>query len=1127
MKESFRKFALGAGLAVCAASSSGQITAADVISAMEKSAQWHIQNPYPDLPVRTWEMAAYYDGLINLSRVSGDARYWADVIRLGQSAGWTPGNRVYHADDHAVGHAWLDTYAADPSKKSRLEPFVKRFEDIIANVSAPEFANKFGPSSPNKTWNWCDALFMAPPTLVRLYMISGDKKYLDYMDAEYKHCYDSLWSPQDNLFYRDKSYIGKTTKSGKKIFWGRGNGWVIGGLVQILSVLPKNNPSYAFYRDLYIKMAQRLAEEQLEDGLWGVSLADKDHFAGGETSSSGFFTYALAWGVNSGLLDRAKYEPAVLKAWQGLLTRVHENGMVGYVQPVGASPDKFSKETTQAYGIGVFLLAGSEVAKTLGAKQSVSDAELVKKADAIFNADTKRAYAHIEPRRLYDIAWENDKMAFRVYGPPLKDKIENSGIDVWLKSVDYPIIDKWYDDDLAGVKSYHKDSGEGLDCFKVGDSVGLGGTGIWKDGKLYKSDVYVSGDVIWSRPQESFISMQYVYDAEGAKFAEKKNITLEYGADVCRVRSVFIDKAATSSFLGFNRFAKTNAAKGLDVAVGLLPQDKNFEVKTDGNFIKAFGELGGKPFYMFVEVAEGVKTEGFQTLPSGEVVAILKTDENGAIEYVFGYVWGAKARAAFELKKKADKPAKPLIIPATLNVKDDGFRGIWYGIPYPKSVYKYKYGGGLATYPANHYPIAQYSKEAGKTFFVYGGTDKAGKTLLHEIAYFDHATGKISKPTIILDKGTSDAHDNPVMIIGDGGYIYVFSPTHGEGRRASAIHKSVKPYDISAFENVNATYIVHGEKKPLYNFSYPQIWRLKDGSFLMLCTLYGKNLGYLPKGAKTIRAIYSMTSPDGVNWSEPSLYGCVGEGHYQSSGGYKGEKVGTSFNYHPSGKKEGGLNHRTNLYFMETSDGGKTWLNALGQKVETPLTDPENLALVRDYEAEGKKVYISDLVYDAEGRPAILYLVSDGFMPGPENGAREWFLARFDGKTWRYSKVCESMNNYDFGSIYFAGGGKVRVIASGGKAPQPYNTGGEICLFESEDGGKTWAAKSPLTHDSAQNQTYPRRPLNVDDGFYAFWADGNGLEKSPSSLYFCNAEGEVFKMPETMKDDLETPQAVK
>src|SRR5688572_6695423 len=131
--------------------------------------------------------------------------------------------------------------------------------------------------------------------------------------------------------------------------------------------------------------------------------------------------------------------------------------------------------------------------------------------------------------------------------------------------------------------------------------------------------------------------------------------------------------------------------------------------------------------------------------------------------------------------------------------RDDGYRGIWYYNQPTQDEYKYKYSGGMATYPQQHEPIAIYSKEADKTFFVYGGTTARSaedkQELLHMISYFDHQTGQVPRPRLLLNKRTSDAHDNPTLQVDDRGHLWIFSSSHGTGR-PSYIHRSLRPHDI-------------------------------------------------------------------------------------------------------------------------------------------------------------------------------------------------------------------------------------------------------------------------------------------------------------------------------------------
>lgn len=437
------------------------------------------------------------------------------------------------------------------------------------------------------------------------------------------------------------------------------------------------------------------------------------------------------------------------------------------------------------------------------------------------------------------------------------------------------------------------------------------------------------------------------------------------------------------------------------------------------------------------------------------------------------------------------------------NIKANGFKGIWYMNEPSNDEYVYKYSGGLGTYCANHQPFAIYSKEANKTFFCYGGTDNTNSTLLHNVSCFDHRTGEVANPTTILDKKTTDAHDNPVISMDDKGYIWIFSTAHGTNR-PSYISRSVKPYDISKFESIHATEIVNGREKPFDNFSYFQVWHVKGKGFMAFFTKYSK---------EKHRVIGFSTSRDGVKWGEWKVIAHIENGHYQISGENNGN-FSVAFNYHP---QEGGLNYRTNLYYLQTPDWGNNWYNASGEEVELPLTEIKNKALVRDFESEGLKCYTQDLNFDRRGNPVVMVTSSKGYESGPENGPRKWEIFHYMGKKWENHVVTTSDNNYDLGSIYYESKNRWRVIGPTENGPQAYNTGGEIAMWVSRDAGKSWQKKKQMTENSSMNHTYVRRPVDAHPGFYALWADGHGRKPSESNIYFCNKKGDVFKLPREIK----------
>ncbi len=433
--------------------------------------------------------------------------------------------------------------------------------------------------------------------------------------------------------------------------------------------------------------------------------------------------------------------------------------------------------------------------------------------------------------------------------------------------------------------------------------------------------------------------------------------------------------------------------------------------------------------------------------------------------------------------------------------KDDGYRGIWYSNQRQDDEYVYKYSGGLGTYCAKHRPFAVYAPEVDKTFFCYGGSPKDKNTLVHMVSYYDHKTGVVPRPRILLDKRTSDAHDNPVISLDDKGHVWIFSSSHGTAR-PSYVWVSIEPYSIDAFEVVLAT-------EPRDSFSYPQPYFIPGRGFLFLHTKYGNG-----------RRLFQMTSPDGRDWTEPEMLAHIEMGHYQISW-YHENKVGTAFNFHPKPK---GLNWRTNLYYVETDDFGRTWKTVEGQRLELPLTRPDNPALVHDYRSEGLNVYMKDLAFDAQGRPVILYLTSGGWESGPVNDPRTWCTARWTGTDWELRGSIRSDNNYDTGSLYVERDERWRIIGPTEPGPQKYNTGGEVAMWTSTDQGKTWNMVKQLTRGSSLNHTYCRKPVDAHPDFYALWADGHGRKPSESRLYFCDEQGNVRMLPPVMEEEFARPE---
>lgn len=344
----------------------GAISAQDVFEkknireTMTRVAKWQIANPKHE--TNNWTNGAFYAGLFAAYETTRDPFLLDSMMKSFNDINWRPAKRFDHADDIVITQTYIDLFRIKKDKRM-IQPSIDAINRIGVDES-PE-VKKHG-----IIWWWCDALFMAPPTLAKLSKTTGERKYLEMNDRYFMETYDRLFDKKERLFARDASYLldadgkGKLEANGRKIFWSRGNGWVMGGLARLIRELPRDYPKRAFYLNLFKVMADRVVQLQMADGLWRASLLDPQSYPGGEASGTGFYAYALAWGINSKILDRKKFEPAVKKAWVGLNGLVASDGKVGFTQPIGADPRRnFDAGSWEVYGAGAFLLAGSEVIK--------------------------------------------------------------------------------------------------------------------------------------------------------------------------------------------------------------------------------------------------------------------------------------------------------------------------------------------------------------------------------------------------------------------------------------------------------------------------------------------------------------------------------------------------------------------------------------------------------------------------------------------------------------------------------------------------------------------------------------------------------------------------------------------
>jgi rhamnogalacturonyl hydrolase YesR len=339
----------------------GDITDPDVIALMlDLAFDWQHAHPTTIHNGKGWITGAFYSGVSALYEETQLEKYRLAILNHGNTSAWTLhdftwGKKTYHADNQCIGQTWLEFYMRESSSPLVWIADIRaRLDWVMANAIPGR-----------EDYSWCDALYMGPPNYVRLATITGEDKYRTFIDTQWWDSVDYLYDKDYHLFYRDDRFFDAQEPNGMPVFWGRGNGWVLGGTVRMLQYIPEDWPTRQMYIDLLAEMAEAVAQIQGDDGLWSSSLLDPGQFDfERETSGSAFFTYAIAWGVNNGLLDEVYFGPVIEKAWAGLSTMLTPEGILQFIQQQGAAPALVNDSLTDKdYGYGAFLLAGTEMMK--------------------------------------------------------------------------------------------------------------------------------------------------------------------------------------------------------------------------------------------------------------------------------------------------------------------------------------------------------------------------------------------------------------------------------------------------------------------------------------------------------------------------------------------------------------------------------------------------------------------------------------------------------------------------------------------------------------------------------------------------------------------------------------------
>ncbi|MDR2950209.1 MAG: DUF4861 domain-containing protein [Prevotella sp.] len=277
-----------------------------------------------------------------------------------------------------------------------------------------------------------------------------------------------------------------------------------------------------------------------------------------------------------------------------------------------------------------------------------------------------KTYGRFITERKDDFAWENDRVAFRIYGPALIEiDGPSNGIDIWYKRTNDLIIDKWYKDDLAGVASYHDDHGEGLDDYKVGRTLGAGAMAPYVNNKLWLNENFISEELLDNGPLRTTFKLTYKdMDVDGKTVAENRTISLDAGSQFSKIVQAYTIKEPMTVAAGI---VKRETGDSIIASV-----DKGYIVYAEPKTDKVSGIYLGLVFPQGINES---KTDTYDVLNAksnkkdtySHVLAIATQQPNIPVTYYAGYGWsqfGFPTVADFEkyIQNFSEELKQPLII---------------------------------------------------------------------------------------------------------------------------------------------------------------------------------------------------------------------------------------------------------------------------------------------------------------------------------------------------------------------------------------------------------------------------------------------------------------------------------
>lgn len=580
--------------------------------------------------IEDYKGLTYFQGLTEASLVSGDPSLLERTLAIADAfaAGTYTGRGSfisYRCGGNAVPMLVRGGYSQ----------YAGMATDCAAQMWESQKRNRDGlmvppwPTVDAKNPLFVDCALGVTPFLLWQGLTEGRQDYIDFAARELLEIYDTFLDPSTGLLHQARACEALPEGEMTRDNWSRGNGWAALCFGIFLRDLPRNYPAYKELRERAKAYFQAILKYQDTDGLWHQEMSWPDSYQ--EISGSALLLYGLGAAVETGVLPKSRLK-AFRRGLAGLMDYIAEDGTVGNTCLGCISPKDGSKEayashpyyTNEPHAFGPVLLCLAQALR-LGITETPGD------CGTKMEGRIPRCHVRFVGERKEDIAWENDRMSFRVYSRDVRMKA-GSGVDYWGKKVEYPTLENWYALNAKGLH-YDTDRGEGYDFYVIGYDRGLGGSGIWSADSLYTPDNYANYRILSDGPDVACFELSYQpYKVGEETIYERKLIKIVLGTN-------FYEVAHT---------VETESGAPAVLAVGIMDFGAAACLQTDSSL--ALSETLGRETLGSAVVGEPGRFTGFATSGRNRLV-LMNVDSGSSVTYYVGVDWDkTRRRDPFEYK---------------------------------------------------------------------------------------------------------------------------------------------------------------------------------------------------------------------------------------------------------------------------------------------------------------------------------------------------------------------------------------------------------------------------------------------------------------------------------------------